>query len=93
MILRAALLIVMLAIAPPALAQGPARIDLGASSVTQRDAGWWQRVFGPRALDLSLAIDQAVRSGELDEAGDDLSRLVGRRTTPLEEGLRAALAT
>ena len=60
MILRAALLIVMLASAPPALAQGPARIDLGASSVTQRDAGWWQRVFGPRALDLSLAIDQAV---------------------------------
>lgn len=42
--------------------------------------------------EMAVAIDQAVRAGELDAPGDDLSRLIGRPTTPLEEGLRAALA-
>jgi NAD(P)H dehydrogenase (quinone) len=43
--------------------------------------------------EMAVAIDQAVRAGELDAAGDHLSNLIGRPTTPLEEGLRAALAT
>lgn len=38
-----------------------------------------------------VAIDQAVLAGELDTAGDDLARLAGRPTTPLDEGLPAAL--
>ncbi|GIG54306.1 NAD(P)H-binding protein [Demequina activiva] len=42
--------------------------------------------------EMTVAIDQAVRAGELDAPGDDLPRLIGRRTTPLEDGLRAALA-
>ena len=42
--------------------------------------------------EMAVAIDQAVRAGELDALGDDLTRLIGRPTTPLEDGLRAALA-
>lgn len=41
---------------------------------------------------VSVAIDQAVRAGELDAVGDDLARLAGRPTTALQDGLRAALA-
>ncbi|MFN3866238.1 MAG: SDR family oxidoreductase [Demequina sp.] len=42
--------------------------------------------------EFAVALDQAVRVGELDTAGDDLARLAGRATTPLEEGLRAAMS-
>lgn len=42
--------------------------------------------------ELMVAIDQAVRAGELDTRGGDLERLAGRATTPLEDGLRAAMA-
>ncbi len=60
MIRKAALLVLALLLPFMAHAQGPARIDVGASSVTWQDVGWWQAVFGPRAMDLSLALDQAV---------------------------------
>ena len=43
--------------------------------------------------EMAVAIDQAVLAGELDTAGGDLSRLAARPTTPLEEALRAALAS
>ncbi|WP_168915440.1 NmrA family NAD(P)-binding protein [Microcella flavibacter] len=39
-----------------------------------------------------VALDGDIRSGLLDATTGDLSRLIGRPTTPLEQGLRAALA-
>ncbi|MFW2513511.1 SDR family oxidoreductase [Demequina sp. SO4-13] len=41
---------------------------------------------------MAVQIDQAVLAGELDVAGDDLARLAGRPTTPLEPGLSLAMA-
>ena len=38
-----------------------------------------------------VALDANIAAGDLDKTSDDLSRLIGRPTTPLAEGLRAAL--
>ncbi|MFW7415821.1 SDR family oxidoreductase [Demequina sp. SO4-18] len=42
--------------------------------------------------EMVVRIDQSVRAGELDVAGDDLARLAGRPTTPLEPGLPLAMS-
>ncbi|WP_084104216.1 NAD(P)H-binding protein [Demequina sp. NBRC 110056] len=42
--------------------------------------------------EFAVALDRAVRDGELDVLGADLAELAGRPTTALEDGLRAALA-
>jgi N-acetylmuramoyl-L-alanine amidase len=47
-------------LALPVMAQEPARLQLGASAVTRQDSGWWQALFGPRTIKLSLALDKPV---------------------------------
>ncbi|TJZ93061.1 N-acetylmuramoyl-L-alanine amidase [Paracoccus gahaiensis] len=60
--LRALLLLLVLLLAAPfqAAQAEPARLALGGSALTPAPAGWWQRVFGPEALQLQLALDRPV---------------------------------
>jgi NAD(P)H dehydrogenase (quinone) len=43
-------------------------------------------------VDVVLDADEKSSKGELDSTSDDLSRLLGRKTTPLAHAIRAALA-
>lgn len=47
-------------LALPATAQDRARIDLGASSLTEASRGWFGGWFGPAPLDLTLTLSQPV---------------------------------
>ena len=47
---------------------------------------------GPTAQ-FVVALDGNIRDGALAEVTGDLSRLIGRPTTPLVDGLRAAAST
>ena len=42
-------------------------------------------------VDFTVATDAGIRNGELEIAGDDLSTLIGRPTTPLADSLRSAV--
>jgi NAD(P)H dehydrogenase (quinone) len=42
-------------------------------------------------VDFTVATDASIKNGELEIAGDDLSALIGRPTTPLADSLRAAV--
>ncbi len=46
----------------------------------------------PGAIGFMIALDANIRAGALAETTGDLSRLIGHPTTPLVEGLRAAIA-
>lgn len=46
----------------------------------------------PEGVEARISIDTAIARGELADANPELSRLIGRPTTPLLEGLRTALA-
>ncbi|MCL8250990.1 SDR family oxidoreductase [Aeromicrobium fastidiosum] len=45
----------------------------------------------PMWVDFTVATDASIARGELEVAGDDLSTLIGRPTTPLADSLRAAV--
>lgn len=45
----------------------------------------------PAAADLYVDADRGVANGELDDAGGELRRLIGRPTTPLVEAVSVAL--
>ncbi len=42
-------------------------------------------------VDFTVATDASIRNGELEIAGNDLSTLIGRPTTPLADSLRSAV--
>ncbi|MEE2859477.1 MAG: N-acetylmuramoyl-L-alanine amidase [Pseudomonadota bacterium] len=58
--MRAVVLVLALLLPLQALAQDPARLRLGASSVTEAATGWWQSVFGPMPLEVRLSLDRPV---------------------------------
>ena len=45
----------------------------------------------PERMRMRVEIDTAIARGDLADANPELARLIGRPTTPLLEGLRAAL--
>ncbi|MBD8607962.1 SDR family oxidoreductase [Aeromicrobium sp. CFBP 8757] len=45
----------------------------------------------PMWVDFTVATDASIARGELEVAGNDLSTLIGRPTTPLADSLRAAV--
>lgn len=49
-----------LVLALPLAAEQAVRLDLGASSLTRTERGWWQRLFGQPSLELTLALEHAV---------------------------------
>jgi NAD(P)H dehydrogenase (quinone) len=66
--------------------------------VVRRDVGSEEHVallrsfgLGEQTADLVVTIDANIRAGLLAGGSTDLSTLIGRPTTPLAEGLRAAL--
>lgn len=91
--MRLLTILLALMLALPAAAQEPARLQVGASAVTRQHDGWWQSVFGPRALKLTLALDKpvpyrvflvgdparlVVDLKNTDLSGDELSAMFGQ---------------
>jgi len=97
MMFRALILALLLVVPLAATAQEPARLQLGASSVTTAADGWWHRLFGPAPLELRLALDRpvpyrvflvgeparlVVDLKDADLAGQDPAQLFGQDLLP-----------